>query len=111
MEDEVDDIEAGPAPLPEDGEEEGPDDDEEGRFFGGGITANTKDVLDFIDSRDGQGEGAEEPIEVIDSTWLKKMAIGFERKINKNAEMRSRWESDPAKYVLGGSTKLLTSSY
>ena len=26
--------------------------DEEGRFFGGGITNNTSDVLDFIDERD-----------------------------------------------------------
>lgn len=29
-----------------------PDDDEEGRFFGGGITKDTATVLDFIDDRD-----------------------------------------------------------
>jgi len=40
---------AGPEMPHED--EEGPDDDE-GRFFGGGITNDTKDVLDFIDERD-----------------------------------------------------------
>lgn len=32
-------------------EEEAPD-DEEGRFFGGGITGNTADVLDFIEEQD-----------------------------------------------------------
>lgn len=45
-----DDIEAGPA-LPPDEEEENID-DEEGRFFGGGITNDTADVLNFIDERD-----------------------------------------------------------
>lgn len=44
-----DEILAGPEMPPEDEEEP---DDEEGRFFGGGITRDTKDVLDFIDERD-----------------------------------------------------------
>ena len=44
------DIEAGPA-MPIDEEDAGPE-DEEGRFFGGGITSNTKDVLDFMDEQD-----------------------------------------------------------
>ena len=48
--DEEDDGIAGPE-LPLDEEEEAPD-DEEGRFFGGGITDDTAEVLDFIDGRD-----------------------------------------------------------
>jgi len=44
------DMEAGPEMPPEE-EEVGPEDDE-GRFFGGGITRNTTAVLDFIDERD-----------------------------------------------------------
>ena len=44
------DIEAGPA-MPIDEEDTGPE-DEEGRFFGGGITSNTKNVLDFMDEQD-----------------------------------------------------------
>ncbi|KKY18044.1 hypothetical protein UCRPC4_g05247 [Phaeomoniella chlamydospora] len=96
--DDDDDVEAGPA-LPPDDEEESPDDDEEGRFFGGGISDDTKEVLDFIDSRGVGKDEDDEGVEIIDSAWLKKMAIGFERKINKNAEMRSRWENDPAKFM------------
>ena len=48
--DENGDIEAGPA-MPIDEEDAGPE-DEEGRFFGGGITSNTRDVLDFMDEQD-----------------------------------------------------------
>ena len=44
------DMEAGPE-LPPDDEEVGPQ-DEEGRFFGGGITRNTASVLDFMDEQD-----------------------------------------------------------
>lgn len=51
--DNVDDLEAGPELPPDsDGAE-----DEEGRFFGGGITTDTADVLDFIDDRDKDGAG------------------------------------------------------
>jgi len=51
VEDEQDDedFEAGPGMPPD--EEEGPD-DEEGRFFGGGITRDTADVLDFMEEQD-----------------------------------------------------------
>ena len=48
--DDDDDIEAGPE-MPSEENEEGLE-DEEGRFFGGGITRNTKEVLDFMDERD-----------------------------------------------------------
>lgn len=43
-------MEAGPEMPPEE-EEVGPEDDE-GRFFGGGITKNTTAVLDFIEEQD-----------------------------------------------------------
>ena len=48
--DENGDIEAGPT-MPVDEEDAGPE-DEEGRFFGGGITSNTKSVLDFMDEQE-----------------------------------------------------------
>lgn len=52
VEDEGDDeIEAGPE-LPPDKDEGLDDDDDEGRFFGGGITNKTSEVLDFLDERD-----------------------------------------------------------
>ncbi len=36
--------------MPPEDEEAGPE-DEEGRFFGGGITSNTANVLDFMDEQ------------------------------------------------------------
>ncbi len=48
--DDDDDVAAGPE-LPPDLDGEAVD-DEEGRFFGGGIANETAEVLDFIDSRD-----------------------------------------------------------
>lgn len=44
-----DDVEAGPE-LPSEQDELA--DDEDGRFFGGGVTKDTADVLDFIEERD-----------------------------------------------------------
>ncbi|KAI4289191.1 MAG: hypothetical protein L6R35_001545 [Caloplaca aegaea] len=89
-----DDIEAGPA-LPPDQEEENID-DEEGRFFGGGITNDTADVLNFINERD-KGEDAK--AEKIDAAWVRRLALNFEKKISKNSELRAKFEDDPQKFM------------
>lgn len=59
VEDEVDDDgEAGPELPPDfDAEEDVPDDDEEGRFFGGGMDRQTAQAMQYIDQQD-QGEAA-----------------------------------------------------
>lgn len=48
---EEDDGEAGPE-LPPDFEEDDPD-DEEGRFFGGGMERKTAQAMQYIDQQDG----------------------------------------------------------
>ncbi|KZF24298.1 DUF1716-domain-containing protein [Xylona heveae TC161] len=96
VEDEVDDdddVEAGPALPP--GEDDLDPDDEEGRFFGGGITQDTAEALDFIDELD---QGAAAP-EKIDAAWVRKMALNFEKRISKNAELRAKHENDPQKFM------------
>ncbi|GAB7361696.1 hypothetical protein MBLNU230_g1743t1 [Neophaeotheca triangularis] len=84
------DVEAGPE-LPPD--EEG--DDEEGRFFGGGVTKNTTDALDYLEENDA-GAYREERI---DAAWLKGLGAKFQKKVAKNAELRSKHESDPQKFM------------
>jgi beta-catenin-like protein 1 len=91
--DDQDGLEAGPA-LPQEDVEDEPGDDEEGRFFGGGVTKQEREVIDYIDKNES-GEAEEK----IDSAWLRRTAINFERKINKNAELRAKYENDPMKFV------------
>lgn len=50
VEDEIDDGEAGPE-LPPDFEEDIPD-DEEGRFFGGGMEQKTAQAMEYIDEQE-----------------------------------------------------------
>jgi len=90
---EQDEVEAGPA-LPPEGLEDERGDDEEGRFFGGGVSKQERELLDYIDKNE-----AGEVEEKIDSAWLRRTAINFERKINKNAELRAKYEDDPIKFV------------
>lgn len=52
VEDEIDDGEAGPE-LPPDFEEDVPD-DEEGRFFGGGMEHKTAQAMEYIDENEGE---------------------------------------------------------
>ena len=85
-----DDVEAGPELPPDD---EG--DDEDGRFFGGGVTRDTVEALDYVDQQDG-GEFKEEKF---DSAWLKRLAVSFGKKAKKNAELRARYENEPEKFM------------
>jgi beta-catenin-like protein 1 len=101
-----DDIEAGPAAPPEDNDDDDygpavpPDeeagDDAEGRFFGGGISAQEREVLDYVDEAGGDITIAEEKI---DASWLRKTALNFERRISKNATLRAKYEAEPAKFI------------
>ncbi|KAL7266470.1 hypothetical protein RUND412_010983 [Rhizina undulata] len=92
----VEDSEAGPA-LPADFFDDAPPEEDEdgGRFFGGGVNRKTAEILDFMDERDKE----QWAVEKIDSAWLRKMALGFEKRINKNAEMRGKFEDDPTKFM------------
>ncbi|KAF6226241.1 hypothetical protein HO133_009107 [Letharia lupina] len=97
VEDEVeddDDVAAGPE-LPPDEEEQLSDDDEEGRFFGGGLTRDTADVMDFIDEQDKD----ETKSEKVDIAWLRKLALNFEKRISKNTELRAKFEDKPEKFM------------
>jgi beta-catenin-like protein 1 len=93
--DEEEDDEAGPS-LPPDFEDEEPGDDEEGRFFGGGLDENAKDAMDFLDAQDGEDVIREEKY---DAAWVRKLAREFEKKVNKNASLRAKYESDPTKFM------------
>ena len=125
------DIEAGPALPPEDDDEgdygpalpeeednDDPGDDEEGRFFGGGISAKEREILDYVQDQDdpssatGGGGGAADN-DKIDLPWLKRTALNFEKRITRNAELRARHEHEPARFIdsesdLDGAIKALS---
>ena len=69
-------------------------DDEEGRFFGGGISKQESEILDFVEGADrGKAE------DKVDISWLRKTALNFEKRITKNAELRAKFESEPQKFI------------
>ena len=113
--DDDDDVAAGPE-LPPDADEQLPEDDDEGRFFGGGLTKNTADVMNFIDEQDNDETvrldarsdqlkarltGTIQKPEKVDIAWLRKLALNFEKRISKNTELRAKFEDKPEKYVQG----------
>lgn len=90
---EEDDMEAGPELPPDDDE----GDDEDGNFFGSGMTESAAQAMDYIDQADGaEGTISEEKI---DSAWLRRLTTSFEKKVAKNAELRAKYEGDPAKFI------------
>ncbi|KAF1937320.1 DUF1716-domain-containing protein [Clathrospora elynae] len=93
VEDDDDDA-AGPS-LPPDFEDE-PGDDDEGRFFDGGLAENAKDAMDFLDAQDGEDVIREEKYDV---PWVRKLALNFEKKVDKNASLRAKYEDDASKFM------------
>lgn len=90
-EEDDEDMEAGPELPPDE------DEDEEGRFFGSGTNQHTNAALDFVDRAD---DGTTDmKVEKIDQAWVRRLGLSFERKINKNSELRAKYESDPSRFV------------
>jgi len=93
--DEDEDDEAGPS-LPPDFEDDGPGDDDEGRFFGDGLDENARDAMEYIDAKDGDDVIRDEKYDI---PWVRKLALNFEKKVNKNASLRAKYEDDPTKFM------------
>ncbi|KAB8446169.1 hypothetical protein FH972_025151 [Carpinus fangiana] len=98
---EDDDIEAGPSLPPADGEDDGQEeeenpDDEEGRFFGSGVGADTRDALDYLNDDDDQAPSAPEKL---DAAWVRRTIQTFSSRIAKNAEQRAKFEDQPAQFM------------
>jgi beta-catenin-like protein 1 len=89
------DEEAGPS-LPPDLEDEGPGDDDEGRFFEGGLDEDAKDAMDYLEAQDGEEAIRDEKYDIV---WLRKLCLNFEKRVNKNASLRAKYESDPTKFM------------
>ncbi|EPQ59414.1 DUF1716-domain-containing protein [Gloeophyllum trabeum ATCC 11539] len=73
------------------------EEDEEGRFFGGGLTSEQKEILNIFDK--GVGEGAQEDVEELNATGIRKLLLRFERAANKNQDQRSKYPDDPSKFI------------
>jgi beta-catenin-like protein 1 len=89
-------VEAGPE-LPPEEEDRGPEDDEDGRFFGSGVAKGTKAAMAFVDTRDEAEPSYVE--ETYDIYWIRKVGVNFEKKISKNSDMRTKFENDPSKFM------------
>ncbi|KAK4888203.1 hypothetical protein LTR27_012883 [Elasticomyces elasticus] len=96
---EDDDLEAGPE-LPPDDEEDANEDGD--RFFGGGVTKSSAAALDYLDQQQDPNDdedGETYTAEKIDSAWLRRLAVTFEKKVTKNASQRARYEAEPQKFM------------
>ncbi|KAF2155434.1 DUF1716-domain-containing protein [Myriangium duriaei CBS 260.36] len=99
------DVEAGPTLPPDEddadyGPNDGPEDDEagsddEGRFFGGGVTAHSREAMDYLDTADGEDYVEEKH----DAAWARRLAGNLEKKISKNAQQRARFEGQPERFM------------
>ncbi|KAI6047141.1 Catenin-beta-like protein [Pisolithus marmoratus] len=73
------------------------EEDEEGRFYGGGLTSQQKDILSIFEKAEGEGN-QDEPEEVTLPS-IRRMLARFERAVNKNQDQRSKYSDDPTKFI------------
>ncbi|KAA1466407.1 DUF1716-domain-containing protein [Dentipellis sp. KUC8613] len=73
------------------------EEDDEGRFFGGGLTSEQKEILNIFDN--ANPEGSLDDIETLSPTGIRKLLLRFERAANKNQDQRSKYPDDPTKFI------------
>ncbi|KAK1236628.1 hypothetical protein PQX77_000180 [Marasmius sp. AFHP31] len=72
------------------------EEDDEGRFFGGGLTTEQKEILNIFDNASGD---TQQPSEELSITGIRKTLLKFERAVNKNQDQRSKYPDDPSKFI------------
>ncbi|GAA5910145.1 hypothetical protein JCM6882_006528 [Rhodosporidiobolus microsporus] len=75
------------------------EEDEDGRFFGGGLSTVQKQVLNIMDRNPGEGEVDELPGEDLSPQGVRKQLLALEKAVNKNRDLRTKFPSDPEKFV------------
>lgn len=95
--DEGDDVDMDPDFAPGGDADYFTEEDEEGRFFGGGLTREQKDILNIFDNAGGEGTlGDPEELSI---TGIRRLLLRFERAFNKNQDQRSKYPDDPSKFI------------
>ncbi|KAF9467238.1 Catenin-beta-like protein [Collybia nuda] len=73
------------------------EEDSEGRFFGGGLTSEQKEILNIFEDA---GTGPQNDIaDELSITAIRRMLLQFERAVNKNQDQRSKYPNDPSKFI------------
>ncbi|KAH9977796.1 Catenin-beta-like protein [Lactifluus volemus] len=73
------------------------EEDDEGRFFGGGLTNEQKEILNIFDS--AGAEQVPDDSETLSPSGIKKLLLRLERAANKNQAQRSKYPDDPTKFI------------
>jgi beta-catenin-like protein 1 len=73
------------------------EEDEEGRFFGGGLTAEQKEILNIFDN--AGADQVPDDSETLSSSGVRKLLLRLERAANKNQVQRSKFPDDPTKFI------------
>ncbi|KAJ3924055.1 Catenin-beta-like protein [Lentinula edodes] len=79
------------------------EEDEDGRFYGGGLTSEQKDILNIFE-RAGDEVLAEVSAQYFHSdeltiTGIRRTLLKFERAVSKNQDQRSKYPDDPTKFI------------
>ncbi|KAL0574666.1 hypothetical protein V5O48_007282 [Marasmius crinis-equi] len=73
------------------------EEDDEGRFFGGGLTSEQKEILNIFDNASGDAQPPN--MDELSITGIRKTLLKFERAVNKNQDQRSKYPDDPTKFI------------
>ncbi|KAH9045421.1 DUF1716-domain-containing protein [Lactarius pseudohatsudake] len=73
------------------------EEDEEGRFFGGGLTSEQKEILNLFDN--AGSDQVPDDSETLSPSGVKKLLLRLERAANKNQVQRSKYPDDPTKFI------------
>ncbi|GAA5875403.1 hypothetical protein JCM3774_002976 [Rhodotorula dairenensis] len=72
------------------------EEDEDGRFFGGGLSSVQKQVLQIMENG---GDEQQLPGEDLTPQSVRKQLLALEKAVNKNRDLRTKYPTDPEKFV------------
>ncbi|CAE6394781.1 unnamed protein product [Rhizoctonia solani] len=74
------------------------EEDDEGRFFGGGLTDEQKQILNIFDRAGGEGAQDEEASE-LNTVGVRRLLSKLEKAVAKNQDQRSKYPNAPEKFI------------
>ncbi|KAJ4001132.1 Catenin-beta-like protein [Lentinula boryana] len=72
------------------------EEDADGRFYGGGLTSEQKDILNIFERA---GDEALVESDELTITGIRRTLLKFERAVGKNQDQRSKYPNDPSRFI------------
>ncbi|KAI0320799.1 DUF1716-domain-containing protein [Amylostereum chailletii] len=75
------------------------EEDDEGRFYGGGLTSEQKEILNIFDKAGDDSGEVSDHVQALSAVGVRRLLGRLDKAAKRNSDQRSKYPNDPTKFI------------